>query len=76
MSKTDGGCAIATSYLIFLLFWLVSWAINLVQFCKSDFDAPYKREIVKGIGVFVPTTSLVTVWCCNGPEKQNNENRE
>lgn len=48
--------------LILLGLYLSVWVLNLIKFCQCDFDAPWKSEIIHGIGVFLPPTSIVTVW--------------
>lgn len=40
---------------------LGSWVVNLVKFCKSDFKAPIKREVIHGIGL-IPPISAITCW--------------
>jgi len=43
--------------------WLpISWCTNVYKFGTSDFEAPYAREIVHGIGVVVPPFSVVSCW--------------
>ena len=63
MAKFDdvskAGCIM---YLIFLALYIWSWVSNLLQFIDCDFNAPYKEEIIHGIGVFVPAASFFTVW--------------
>lgn len=35
--------------------FILAWVWNIVLFIQSDFKAPYKREVIRGIGiVFVP----------------------
>lgn len=48
--------------LIFVLFIAGSWLTNFCKFVSSDFDTPLKREVVHGVGVFVPPVSLITCW--------------
>ena len=50
-----------TTHLVLVLPTLGCWVTNLVKLIGSDFEAPYKREVVHGIGVLGPA-SLVTVW--------------
>jgi hypothetical protein len=50
------------TWLIYIYF-IAAWIVNLVQFCNCDFDAPYKKEIIKGVGLC--GLSAVTVWVCN-----------
>lgn len=48
---------------ILIIYFVGSWIVNGVQFFKSDFDAPYKKEFVKGVGLF--GFSPITVWVAN-----------
>lgn len=56
-------------YIIFLivkvlivLFLLTCWVINANKFFQCDFEGPWKEEIVHGIGLVFPPTSIFTVW--------------
>ena len=49
-------------YLIFLVFAIGCWIINLVQFFNCDFNPVGKEEILHGVGVFVPPFSVISVW--------------
>lgn len=40
----------------------ISWVINLVQLLRCDFAAPWRDEIIHGIGVLIPPAALFTVW--------------
>lgn len=48
--------------IIFYIFGLVTWVINLFQFLGCDFNAPYRDEAIHLIGVCVPFSSIVTIW--------------
>lgn len=38
----------------------IGWVVNVVKFVKSDFEAPYKSEMLRGVGIFVaPMGSIV-----------------
>ena len=37
----------------------LGWCLNFVKFVKLDFRAPYKAEIIRGIGVFSPIGSII-----------------
>ena len=44
-------------------FIVTSWARNLTTFVDLDFKAPYKAEILHGLGVApIPIISLYTGW--------------
>lgn len=37
----------------------IGWVINVFKFVKSDFDAPYKSEALRGIGILVAPAGSV-----------------
>ena len=41
---------------------IITYIINLVQLFNCDFDAPYKDELIKGIGALFPPLNCITVW--------------
>ena len=41
---------------------LVAYIVNIIKFVNNDFEAPYKSEIVNGIGIFLPPAAVITVW--------------
>ena len=51
------GCAI-----IFYLVLFICWVINIIGFFSCDFEAPVKREVIKGVGVVLPIFSPITMW--------------
>ena len=61
---------------IFWLFVAVSWITNLVKFVKCDFEAPYKTEIIRSIGIPIPVVGMVTAWMDIGEENQQVEQSE
>ena len=44
-------------------YFLITWMINLIQFCLCDFKEPYTKEIIKGVGL--AGFSFATVWIAN-----------
>jgi hypothetical protein len=55
--------------LMITLLWLtvfigggIGWILNIVAFASSDFEAPYKNEIIRGIGIPVPILGAVIGW--------------
>jgi hypothetical protein len=61
--KSAAMCIKATVliYLGAVLFIIVCWVWNFVTLVNLDFEAPYKAEIVHGVGL-VPVVSCVTVF--------------
>ena len=49
-------------YIVFWIYTAICWVINLIQLLNCDFEAPYKEEIIKTIGVIASPTAGVTVW--------------
>lgn len=49
--------------LIFVAIWallIISWGSNVFKLVKSDFEAPYKTELIRGVGVpFVPLGIII-----------------
>ena len=45
-----------------LVLMMVAYVVNFIKFIENDFEAPYKSEIVNGIGVFLPPAAAITVW--------------
>jgi hypothetical protein len=67
MNKTDKGIiSIWMFNIIIILYMLIAWIINLIQFCGCDFKEPYKKEIIKGLGL--TGLSAITVWIANDKE--------
>jgi len=48
-------------YIFLLVFVLIGWTKNIYKLASCDFKAPYKAEIIHGIGV-VPAVGAVTGW--------------
>ena len=39
-----------------------AWLVNGNQLCKSDFVTLHNYEIIKLVGMFIPTLSGIKVW--------------
>jgi hypothetical protein len=37
------------------------YVMNIYKFAKCDFEAPYKAEVIRGVGIFIPY-GIVTGW--------------
>jgi len=55
MFKRNRGSAgfLIIIYILGFLILAIGWIINLVKFCKCDFEAPYKAEVIRGVSIFV-----------------------
>ena len=50
---------------LILVVWLIlalGWILNLVKFCECDFKAPYKAEVIRGVGILVAPVGIVVGW--------------
>lgn len=45
-----------------VLYMAGAWIGNVVKLVKCDFEAPYKEEVIYGMGVLFAPLSAVTVW--------------
>ncbi len=53
---------ITNARLVIVLIFLSSWIWNAIKFTSCDFESNFKCEAIHGIGLFVPFSSLITVW--------------
>lgn len=37
--------------IIFYIVLLLGWCLNIYKFVTSDFEEPYKNEIIRGVGI-------------------------
>jgi len=44
------------------LYGAVCYVINIISFIGCDFKAPWKEEIITGLGIFIPVIPMITVW--------------
>ena len=51
------GCALI--FLLYIALVIVGWGLSIIKFAKSDFESPYRREAVYGVGVFLPPTAAI-----------------
>ena len=64
--KKEAPKIIAFLFIIFFVFGLsflslLGYVANMIQFLQSDFQPPYKAEIIRGIGVISPL-GCITGW--------------
>jgi hypothetical protein len=48
---------------VIVLIWTVGWGKNVYKLCHCDFEASYKAEVIRGVGVIVPVVGAVTGYC-------------
>ena len=41
---------------------VAAWFVNFYKVTQCDFEAPYKSEVLHGLGVFCPPAAIITVW--------------
>lgn len=46
----------------------IGWCMNAYKFVCSDFESPYKSEVVRAIGLFVPPVGGITGYMTIGDE--------
>lgn len=39
--------------------FMVGWCVNVYRFCTSDFESPYRAEIIRGVGIPVAPVGAV-----------------
>jgi hypothetical protein len=44
------------------VFFAGCWITNVVKLVNTDFESPYKYEVIHAVGIFVPPASVITVW--------------
>ena len=48
--------------ILVILLAITPYAVNGYKLSNCNFEAPYKCEVIHGIGVVLPPTSLITMW--------------
>ncbi len=47
--------------IIILMVVTIGWTKNLIKLSECDFEAPYKCEVIHGIGL-IPPVGMITGW--------------
>ena len=47
--------------LLILMAIATGWIMNIIKLSNCDFEAPYKCEVIHGIGI-VPPVGMITGW--------------
>jgi hypothetical protein len=53
------GCATVIIVMFIALAGLFGWVKNIYRLAQTDFQAPYKAEVLRGIGIFVPPMGAI-----------------
>jgi len=59
-TKTTGLLSLIT--LIIFMTLTLGYIINIFKFANSNFEKPYKREIIHGLGIFIPPIGSIIGW--------------
>lgn len=62
----NAGCGAIIFYILLLVFCVWGYVANIVKFAKCDFEAPYKSEVLHGIGIFVPPMGVIMGYIDTG----------
>ncbi len=44
---------------------------NIIMLCNDDFKAPYKTEVIRGVGIVVPPVGWIAGYITFDEEKKN-----
>ena len=58
-------------YLMVIIAVCTGWGLNLYKLVHADFEAPYKTEIIRTVGI-IPIIGMFTGWMTIG-EEENQE---
>ncbi len=47
---------------------LGGYGLNIIKFCQSDFEAPYKSEVIRGVGIPFAPIGIIAGWMNIGDE--------
>ena len=68
MNKKGNVGIVLLVYTAIIVFMVGGWGGNLIKLCRCDFQAPYKTEVIRTLGVFVPPVGMVAGWMTIGEE--------
>lgn len=52
---------ILIGWLVLVLVIGTGWVKNIIKLSSCDFEAPYKAEVIHGIGI-IPPVGMITGW--------------
>jgi len=47
---------------LWISFSISTWIWNATKLASCDFDAPYRCELIHGVGLVLPPLAIVTAW--------------
>ncbi len=62
MKNRKGFTLIGLLGLVITILFMLSWLWNAYKVSECDFEAPYRCEVIHGVGLIVPPLSFATVW--------------
>jgi len=68
--KQTGFNIVELMTIIFVIFFFISWPVNLWKFTRCDFESPFKCEIFHALGL-IPVLSPFTVWIGTDDDNQD-----
>jgi hypothetical protein len=54
---------VAIVYIFIMVVFITGYVKNIVKFVQSDFDAPYKSEVIHGAGIIAPPLGVIFGYC-------------
>lgn len=72
MDYEDKKTILALFILIIFFASIIGWGKNIIKLFKADFEAPYKNEIIRTIGVFTPLGCIVGFMDINDRPRNKN----
>ena len=67
MRTQKGNTYVGFAAIIVIVLAVSGWVMNLVGFIRCDFEAPYRCEVVRGVGIFIPPVGAVAGWVSIDP---------
>lgn len=55
-------------YLVLAGVVIAGWGMNVIKLCSADFEAPYKTEIIRAVGVAVAPMGVIAGFMSIGEE--------
>lgn len=65
MKTQRGFTLIEVVVVVVILAVAVGWIKNIIKLSECDFEAPYKAEVIHGVGL-IPPVGMVTGWLVIG----------
>ena len=62
VEKMGLGAVVSTILIIgtVVVLAFAGWIGNIVKLTKCDFEAPYKSEVIRSIGIVIPPVGIIT----------------